>query len=282
MHRRKLVLLALILACRFDAQQRRGGPGEAPLAINFADHTGFVSIFDGKTLANWDGAPEVWRVEDGAIVGESRPSKPAGTTFIIWRGGEPSDFELKLEIKLEGSGNSGIQYRSRNAEPSANFAPPRQGGPPPGVAPPEPRGGRGPGFGAGPYQKWNLQGYQADYDTTGNMAGQMFEGGRFVGERGITTRPGQIVRLQAGQSPQVVGMVTSLDDLKKSFKLNDWNQYHVIVRGNTFIHILNDRVASVTIDDDATKRVMKGLIGLQIEGGDLKVSFRGIWLKTLP
>ena len=77
-------------------------------------------------------------------------------------------------------------------------------------------------------------------------------------------------------------MAASLDDLKKSFKPNDWNQYHVIVRGNTLIHILNDRVASVTIDDDATKRTMKGLIGLQIEGGDLKVSFRDIWLKTLP
>jgi hypothetical protein len=127
-----------------------------------------------------------------------------------------------------------------------------------------------------------MQGYQADYDATGNMAGQMFEGGRFVGERGITTRPGQVVRLQAGQNPQLVGMAASLDDLKKSFKVNDWNQYHVIVRGNTFIHILNDRVASVTIDDDASKRAMKGLIGLQIEGGDLKVSFRDIWLKTLP
>jgi hypothetical protein len=249
--------------------------------INFADHTGFTSIFDGRTLTNWDGAPEVWRIEDGAIVGESRPDKPAGTTFIIWRGGEPGDFEMKLEIKLEGSGNSGIQYRSRQAEPSANFGPPRQGAPNPGAAPRGP-GGRGPGPGAGPYQKWNMQGYQADYDATGNMAGQLFEGGRFPGERGITTRPGQVVLLQSGQQPQVVGMVTSLDELKKSFKPNDWNQYHIIVRGNTFIHILNDRVASVTVDDDPAKRVMKGLIGLQIEGGDLKVSFRNIWLKSLP
>src|SRR5262245_13609233 len=265
-----LLCLVMLMALHIQGQQRRGGPGETPLTINFADHTGFVSIFDGKTLAGWDGASEVWRVEDGAIVAESRPEKPAGTTFLIWRGGEPADFEMKLEIKLEGMGNSGIQYRSRNAEPSANFGGGR------GQV-----GGRGPGPGAGPYQKWNLQGYQADFDAGGNMAGQMFEGGRFVGERGITTRPGQVVLLQTEKPPQLIGNLLSADELRKSFKPNDWNQYHIVVRGNTFVHIVNDQVASVTIDEDAAKRAMKGLIGLQIEGGNLKVSFRNIWLKKL-
>ena len=27
---------------------------------------GFVSIFDGKTLENWDGNPDFWTVKDGA------------------------------------------------------------------------------------------------------------------------------------------------------------------------------------------------------------------------
>jgi hypothetical protein len=192
---------------------------------------------------------------------------------------------LKLEIKLEGNGNSGIQYRSRNAEPSANFGQ-RQGGrgaqgPPPDF---QARGGRGgqPGPAPNPvYQKWNLQGYQADYDATGNMAGQLFEGGRFPGERGITTRPGQVVLLREGQPPQLLGTVATLDELKQSFKVNGWNQYHIVIRGNTYVHILNGHLVSVTVDDDATKRVMKGLIGLQIEGGNLKVSFRNIWLKTI-
>jgi len=256
-----------------------------PAVINFDDHTGFVQIFDGATLTNWDGAKDVWRVEDGAIVAESRPEKPVGTTFLIWLGGEPSDFELKLEIKLEGNGNSGIQYRSRNAEPSSNFGQ-RQGGrgaqgaPPPGQA----RSGRGGEAGSIPnsmYQKWNLQGYQADYDATGNMAGQLFEGGRFPGERGITTRPGQFVLLREGQPPQLLGTIATLDELKEAFKVNDWNQYHIVVRGNTLAHILNGRLVSVTVDDDPTKRAMKGLVGLQIEGGNLKVSFRNIWLKNL-
>src|SRR5580698_5072514 len=84
-----------------------------PDPIDFDDHDGWTQIFDGKTLTGWDGDTDVWHVEDGAIVGESSPERPSGTTNIIWRGGEPANFELKMEMKLEGNGaNGGIQYRS--------------------------------------------------------------------------------------------------------------------------------------------------------------------------
>jgi len=61
---------------------------DQPEPINFDDHSGWTQIFDGKTLANWDGDPSVWHVEDGAIVGVSSPEHPSGTTNIIWRAGE--------------------------------------------------------------------------------------------------------------------------------------------------------------------------------------------------
>ncbi|HSB15143.1 MAG TPA: hypothetical protein VLE22_11845, partial [Bryobacteraceae bacterium] len=35
------------------------------------DNSGFEPIFDGKTLTSWDGEPGFWRVENGAIVGET-------------------------------------------------------------------------------------------------------------------------------------------------------------------------------------------------------------------
>src|SRR5262245_12597064 len=52
----------------------RGGPGRGPgiEALAFDDHTGFESIFDGKTLTGWDGDPQFWRVEEGVIIGESK------------------------------------------------------------------------------------------------------------------------------------------------------------------------------------------------------------------
>ncbi len=72
-----------------------GGGFTQPDPIDFNDHEGWTQIFDGKTLNGWDGSSEVWHVEDGALVGESSPEHPSGTTNIIWRGGEPANFELK-------------------------------------------------------------------------------------------------------------------------------------------------------------------------------------------
>ena len=73
-----------------------------------------VPIFDGTSLAGWEGKPEFWRVENGAIVGETTAEKPTkGNTFLIWRQGLVDDFELVLQYRLTG-GNSGIQYRSKD------------------------------------------------------------------------------------------------------------------------------------------------------------------------
>src|SRR6187401_3491703 len=77
------------------------------------EEPGFAEIFDGKTLKGWDGDPTYWRVEDGSMVGEIKPDTVIkSNTFIIWRGGEPADFELKVDYRITSGGNSGINYRS--------------------------------------------------------------------------------------------------------------------------------------------------------------------------
>src|SRR5215207_10784232 len=69
-------------------------------------------IFDGKSLDGWDGNPQFWSVQDGAITGKTTKENPTkGNTFLIWRNGPVDDFELTAEYKIVG-GNSGIQYRS--------------------------------------------------------------------------------------------------------------------------------------------------------------------------
>lgn len=283
-----LILWAVQAAPAVAQQPGAGGPprgfGASGVPLDFDDHTGFVQIFDGETMAGWDGAPEVWRVEEGALVAVSTPENPVGTTFIIWRGGEVSDFHLKLEVQIEGSGNGGIQYRSRNAEPDPNFRPGRGRGQRPGRQGQNPggesnRGQRGPGAGA--YTAWNLQGYQADFNVDGSFAGQLFEGGRFVGERGITTSPGQVVILTEDASDQLIGTIATPEEVRASFKPNAWNQYEIIARGYTFFHLVGGKLISVTVDGDPSKRVESGLIGLQIEGRDTKVSYRNIWLKAI-
>ncbi|MGH8638502.1 MAG: 3-keto-disaccharide hydrolase [Burkholderiales bacterium] len=75
------------------------------------DEPGFQPIFDGKTLSGWEGHPTYWRVEDGSLVGEITPATVIkSNTFIIWRGGRPKDFELKLDYRITPTGNSGINY----------------------------------------------------------------------------------------------------------------------------------------------------------------------------
>src|ERR1700712_1404195 len=76
------------------------------------DAEGFVSIFDG-TLKDWDGDPVYWKAENGVLVGEVKPETLLKrNTFIIWRGAELGDFEMKAEYRVSAEGNSGINYRS--------------------------------------------------------------------------------------------------------------------------------------------------------------------------
>ena len=101
--------------------------------------------------------------------------------------------------------------------------------------------------------KWVLKGYQADIDGRQQYTGQLYE------ERGrgflALARP-DFIRA-AGKKAGSIGS-TGGDDLKAAIKENDWNDLHIIARGNTLIHMINGRVMSVVIDDDAANRKWKG------------------------
>jgi len=253
--RRTIVAVLLVAAAPLAAQQapqdgrgRGQGPrGADPLAMD--DHSGFVSIFDGKTLDKWDGDPAFWRVEGGAIVGQSTEQNPVKqNTFVIWRGGQPADFELKVEFRMNAT-NSGIQVRSVQLPAGADIG------------------------------KWVMKGYQADIDFANQFTGQIYE----ERGRGFLAMRGQTVYVPDGGRPRVIGnLQQSADELKAIIKTNDWNYVHIIARGNTIIQILNGAVTSIVVDDDAKNRVLSGLLGFQMHvGPPMKVEFRNIWLKTL-
>ena len=92
---KKLILLSLLAISAIHAQD------------------GFKPLFNGKDLTGWDGNPELWKVENGEIVGTTTgPEQLAYNQFLIWRGGVVKNFELKAKIKQAGN-NTGIQYRSK-------------------------------------------------------------------------------------------------------------------------------------------------------------------------
>ena len=80
-----------------------------------AQEEGFTSLFNGRDLTGWRGDTSYWSVSDGAITGRTTSENPLKyNTFLIWDGGEPADFELRLKFKLVGEKvNAGIQIRSR-------------------------------------------------------------------------------------------------------------------------------------------------------------------------
>lgn len=88
-----------------------------PVLMAAADADGFEPIFDGRSLAGWEpGDPSYWSVEDGAIVGRITREHPCNTNqYLVWKGGELADFELKVQSRLNGEGgiNNGFQFRSR-------------------------------------------------------------------------------------------------------------------------------------------------------------------------
>jgi hypothetical protein len=219
------------------------GAGRGPMVPPLAE-TGFSPIFDGKSLAGWDGDPGFWRVEGGALVGQTTTEKqPAQNTFLIWRGGSPADFELKLDFKLTGY-NSGIQFRSVEL----------------------------------PDIKWAMKGYQADMDGQQQYTGQIYE----ERGRGFLAMRGQFSLIPEGGKAGLVSSVGDSNELKALIKGEDWNDLHLIARGNTIIQMLNGRVTSMLIDDDKEGRKMDGLLGIQVhKGPPMKIEVKNIRLKKL-
>ncbi|MEK6781298.1 MAG: DUF1080 domain-containing protein [Bacteroidota bacterium] len=220
----------------------------------------FKQIFDGKTLKGWEGDLNYWRVENGSIVGEITADKLLkSNTFIIWRGGETKDFELKLEYKMSIDGNSGINYRSEQIT-EVPFA---------------------------------LKGYQADIDGKNRYTGQNYE------ERGRTTLAyrGQKTTINGTEDPNAaikdyvknnawtkveITKSWNKDSLQAFIKSTDWNEVHLIVKGNRLQHYVNGILMSDVTDEDKVNRKMTGLLGVQVHvGPPMKVEYRNIRLKEL-
>ena len=90
-----------------------GATASVALADKPAEETGFVALFDGKTLAGWEGKKAIFSVRDGAIVAGSL-EKPIANNEFLCTTKIYEDFELRLQAKLVGLGNNaGIQFRSR-------------------------------------------------------------------------------------------------------------------------------------------------------------------------
>jgi hypothetical protein len=212
------------------------------------DEAGFTSMFDGKTLDGWQGDPKYWRVSDGVMVGEITPETIIkSNTFIIWQGGSPEDFELKVDYRITTGGNSGINYRSVVVPDAVT-----------------------------PSNKFAMRGYQCDIDGKNLYTANNYEekGRLFLAQRGdvthVTGTRTPIVLSRVGENKELAGFLS-----------DGWNSIHLVIRHNVLIHNINGRLMSVTIDDDP-KRERNGLIGVQVHvGPPMRIEYRNWRIKPL-
>ena len=203
----------------------------------------FTNIFDGKTFNGWKADTSVWHIENECFVGEVTPSKQIQTnSFLIYTRSQAGDFELKAKFKISKGGNSGVNYRS---EELADI----------------------------PYA---LKGYQADIDGENVYTGQNYE----ERGRGFLAMRGQNATINNSKEAFIIKTIDNPDTLKSKIKADDWNEIHLIVKGNNMKHYINGILMSETTDNDSLNSKLLGLIGLQVHvSKEMKVAYKNIQLK---
>ena len=209
-----------------------------------SDEAGFTPIFDGKSLAQWDHRKGAWEVLDGAI---SCTGSEATRNWIIWRGGTPSDFVLRLEFKYE-AGNSGVQVRSDDL---------------------------------GDHQ---VCGYQVEVAPQNKMGlwhhSLLAKDDPAHEARFFMATAGQEVVITA-DGEKSVKQVSAKEDIVAHFNQTEWNSMEIIAEGSTLTQIINGVVFAKVTDGDKRMSRRKGFIALQDHGKGCKVAFRNIRIKEL-
>ncbi len=206
----------------------------------------FESIFDGKTLDDWEGRSDLWKVEDGAIVGSKVGMEIEANTFLIYTGSKVRNFHLKVKLRMTGENNSGIMYRAQTNE---------------GV----------------PY---GLSGPQMDIHPKFEYTGMYYS--EKTG-RGIIAQRGQKVTVPAelNDKGKTTPKVTGKLPMEPVFNLSEWNEYEIIALNKRSIHIINGVVTVDVTDHDETTK-LTGAIGFQLHRGpDTTIYVKDVQLSHL-
>ena len=203
---------------------------------------GFKAIFDGKTLKGWEGNPKLWSVKDGTISGQTTKDNPTRGNTFLIWR-ESDVADFELRLSFRiVGGNSGIQYRSKEVS------------------------------------KWVIGGYQADFDAPGGWTGSLYE----EKGRGMLAKRGNKVVISSDGKKLNAGTTTPEKDIVATIKKEGWNSYTIIAKGNHLIQKVNGNVTIDLVDNQESKRAMKGLLALQLHAGPpMLVQFKNIRIKML-
>lgn len=215
-----------------------------PLANLHGDDGAFKDIFDGETLSGWEGSPDYWRVEDGAIVGEiPEGERLEKNHWLIWKDGEVSDFELRFQFRISGNprANSGIQFRCQATDIN------------------------------------HVSGYQADLDQGATWLGRIYDehGRKLLVERGTRA----LIDEQGNRQSEAFANPEMFATL---FREGEWNDYRISASGDSVSIEINGTLFSQLVDRQTGERDLSGQLAFQLHSGLHTIAqFRNVRLREL-
>ena len=215
-----------------------------------------VSLFDGYSLDGWECPDDIFRVDDGVIVGGSL-DKPLKHSYYLCSEKEFDNFELSLQVKLNGGEvlrNAGVSFRASRV----------------------------------PNTK-HVGGYQADIGYTQPEVITMFSDYTPGDEENPYPLWGILVdefrpdtsRYTSGTAPVLLLEIPDRELVEGTVDADGWNEMKIVANGPD-IQISLNGVVLVTYSEQEKWVPMKGRIGLQIHSGPpYEVMYKDIWIREL-
>lgn len=243
-----LFALPCFLASSLSAEE----PRKSDIPAAGAD--GWITLFNGKDLAGWEGLEGYWSIVDGAIqCAETKENSKQSDLILLSSKDHPekfANFELRYAWKmLTPGGNSGVQIRGRIDNPAA----------------------------------LHVGGYQADIDAGNSYTGIIYDEGGIAGGRGIMSNVGEKTLWDADNKRTNTPMDKNAAEIRKSLNpIGQWNECVVIADGNHIVYSINGQVTT-DMTDNSPKGKKDGVIGLQMHGGHtMTIQFKDLKIKMLP
>jgi hypothetical protein len=200
-----------------------------------------VSLFNGKDLSGWEGAPGWWTVEDGALTAQSTPEKPCkACNYLVWKGGQPGDFELTCDFKLSADANSGVQLRSETRP------------------------------------NWDTYGYQADMTGDGSLVGFVYHH-----KRGLIAARGEKVTITADGKKEVQKIDDPAALLKNYKKERWNQYRIICKGPDITLYVNGVLMCQITDHDASTAGKPGIIALQMHPGPPMKVQFKNLYLKEL-
>ena len=239
-------LLWISLLPALWSPQARAASDEGVAADRRHHQTAFQPMFDGRSLEGWRVTPAAaapaWSVNNGVLTGQGTH----GRCYLEWTGNtRVADFELQLQYRLPGKGNSGINIRAV-ADPTGRRA-------------------------------W--QAYHADFGHVGigpHILGawDFHTPGRT--EHGVPRGKRLVIDEQdkATWTTLPAAPVITPD-------AEGWNRVRIVARGRKLEYYLNGRLSAAFEERLPAERCLQsGRIQLQVHDPDMTVEFRELQIRV--